>query len=190
MMSRREAALLEPIEGQVIPGSRVMALVSLAVGPIATGLAGMGLVIWWSTGVGAPGSAVLACAGGVVLGLVVTAWAVRELCLPTRLVLGGDAVQIVRGKRRVQLHLPYANVAAVAYEKQDASRSIRFDLLDADDPRTYLARVPLAGQAFALSLRASNLPVYACNPWDVFEALGSRLDEFRSRGLTQQRPSK
>src|SRR4051794_15792917 len=74
----------EPVDGVVVPGSRMAPLVGVIIGPVASGLAIMALGIWWTTGVGAPGAGILACAAGAFLGLGVMAWSVRELCAPMR----------------------------------------------------------------------------------------------------------
>jgi hypothetical protein len=179
-MSPQDTAHLEPIEGVVIPGSRLTALVGLAVAPVATALAAVGLVLWWTTKVGAPGNAIVACAAGVVIGLVITVWALRELVSPMWLILGQNTLQVVRGKRQVLVQIPYSNIINVVYEKQDSSRSIRIDLAAVDEPNTYLPKMPPGCQVFMLTLTASNLPVYSGKPKTIFEALDLRINEFRA----------
>jgi hypothetical protein len=181
MMSRQDAYWLEPIDGKIVPGARLTPLVGLAIAPLATVLAGGALIVWWLTGVAAPDNAILACGGGVILGLIVAVWAVRELCLPLRLVLGQESLQVLRGRGRVLVQIPYSNIAAVSYAKQPTGRSICIDLLRADDPHTYLDRVPATTQAFELVLSASNLPVYAEKPKVLFAALQDLVSAFRAR---------
>jgi hypothetical protein len=179
-MSRPDAALLQPIEGVTVPASRSSALAALLVAPLATILAGGVLTMWAGMEVGVPVNALIGCAVGVPIGLIVTAWAVRELCLPTRLVLGQEGLQIIRGTRRVLVQIPYGNVGQLAYGKQDTSRVIRIDLVDVEDPDTYLPGPRLEGRAFSLPLTAANLRLYASKPKVIFEALQLRLEEFRS----------
>jgi hypothetical protein len=177
---RADAPSPEPVEEVVVPGSRLTPLLVLTLGPVTAALSCMALAIWWTSGVATSITMLLACAGGVVLGLGVTAWSVRELCLPLRLVLGRDALQVMRG-RRVVVRVPFANMAGVAYQKRDAARSIRIDLVDPADPATFGPHLRASGHVVELPLTASNFPTYAGKPKAIFDAVELRLEEFRSR---------
>ena len=177
---REDAPLPEPVEEVVVPGSRLTPLLVLILGPVTAALACMALAIWWTSGVATSITMLLACAGGVVLGLGVTAWSVRELCQPLRLVLGRDALQVMRGQR-VVVRVPFANMAGVAYQEWDAERGIRIDLVDPADPGTIAPRLGPSGHAVKLSLTSSGFPSYAGKPKAIFDAVEFRLEEFRSR---------
>src|SRR4051812_27492799 len=107
MTGPQHLAAHEGIEAVTIPASRATPLIALFVGPLAAALASGALATWWVTGLNAPVNALLALPVGVPLGLAVTGWAIRELLFPCRIVLGQKALQVVSGRDRVLMHIPY-----------------------------------------------------------------------------------
>ena len=63
-----------------------------------------------------------------------------ELLWPKQLIVGDDAFQLVRQWRagpEVELHIPYANIQEVIYEKRDDNMQLGIDLHDTEDADTY-----------------------------------------------------
>ncbi|MGL4554325.1 MAG: hypothetical protein ACRC33_24445 [Gemmataceae bacterium] len=84
-------------------------------------------VTWWGA---------ILCLVGFVIGLGGMIAFVVEFLGPKRLVVGDRSFQVVRGSS-VELHVPYANVRHLAYEKRDDEGYVGIDLHDPDDPDTY-----------------------------------------------------
>jgi hypothetical protein len=180
MVKPRSSTEIERSDELMFPASRVPALVALALGPLTALLASGALGIWWVAGtVGLPVGALVGCAAGVVVGLGVVGWAVRQLWLAPCLVLDSEALRVIRGAGQVMMHIPYRNIAGVTYLKEEAARSARIDLIDAFDPATYLANAKPGSSSVQLALTWSNLPRYAAKPRAIVEAIQLRLSEFR-----------
>jgi hypothetical protein len=86
---------------------------------------------WWGS---------ILCGVGFLIGVGgMIAFPIELLC-PKQLVLGDDAFQLVRQWRSgpaVELHIPYANIKEVIYEKHDDTWQLGIDLHDTEDADTY-----------------------------------------------------
>lgn len=74
---------------------------------------------------------------GFLIGLIGIVALLFEFLCPKQLVLGDEAFQLVRkwvsGTTVVEVHIPYANIRAVVYEKRGESWQLGIDLEDSDD---------------------------------------------------------
>ena len=59
---------------------------------------------------------------GVVLGLGVVGWAVRQLWSAPYLVLGLEGLQVCRWVSQVLMDIPYRNIASITYQNAERSR--------------------------------------------------------------------
>jgi hypothetical protein len=83
---------------------------------------------WWGT---------LLAIGGLLIALVGVVALPFEFLCPRVLVLGDEAFQVVRrwvsGTTVVEIHIPYANIGTVVYEKRGENWQLGIDLHDLDD---------------------------------------------------------
>lgn len=156
------------------PAARVPPLVALTVGLLAAVIGSGALIMWWVMEVAAPAKALASCGVGVPLGLGVVGWAIRQLWFAPCLVLRPEGLEILRAGQ-VVMHIPYRNIAAITYQKQEGSRGARIDLIDPYDPLTFIPNQTPGKPDVQLSLTWSNLPRYSAKPLAIVEAIQLRL---------------
>ena len=148
-MDRSQATNLEPIEGETIhePLVKAFGILLFSLFVLSAGV----LLIWaWWTEVfvgnrfATPSQvaffgAVLLLAGplGIYLFLL-------SLFRPGRLILGGDRLQYVVGRRRVVVQIPFHNIAKVELVQEAGKREyIGIELADPKDPDTWCPNAQL-----------------------------------------------
>lgn len=133
--------------GTVIPSSRLHTIGLILGAVLFVVVCGYLLYEWWALAEDEGvlpfrlnwGGAIL-CAVGLGLGVLGVIALPFELVCPSELILGDAAFQVVRrwlSGPSVEVHIPYANMKAVSYEKHDDAWRLGIDLRDATDPETY-----------------------------------------------------
>jgi hypothetical protein len=172
-----------PVEGSVIRASSRKVMVHCGVG---VGVLCFLLLLVW--GLFSLGWAELKSTAIQLIVVIVVALGFAPFCLlafwKSRVVIGGDRLQVVRGGARVVVQIPYRNLSRTATRRNFVGfRVLGIDVDDRNDPHTCWGFLNCGNQQFPFDVVIYNM--YAESPEAIGEQVVGMQRRWRSEELSR-----